>query len=70
LSLIGEESLDAFPTSHNSDISVIIICNKTGGTIKGDIKKLCGYEWTVLRPDLDLIKLGLKVSWVGGGGAA
>ena len=23
----------------NSDISVLIVCNKTGGTIKGDIKK-------------------------------
>ena len=23
----------------NSDISVIIVCNKTGGTIKGDIQK-------------------------------
>ena len=23
----------------NSDISVLIACNKTGGTIKGDIKK-------------------------------
>jgi len=23
----------------NSDISVLIDCNKTGGTIKGDIKK-------------------------------
>jgi len=22
----------------NSDISVLIVCNKTGGTIKGDIK--------------------------------
>ena len=24
----------------NSDISVLIACNKTGGTIKGNIKKL------------------------------
>jgi len=24
----------------NSDISVLIVCNKTGGTIKGDIKKM------------------------------
>jgi len=24
----------------NSDISVLIVCNKTCGTIKGDIKKL------------------------------
>ena len=24
----------------NSDISVLIVCNKTGGTIKGDKKKL------------------------------
>ena len=23
----------------NSDISVLIVCNKTGGTIKGDMKK-------------------------------
>ena len=23
----------------NSDTSVLIVCNKTGGTIKGDIKK-------------------------------
>ena len=27
----------------NSDISVLIICNKTGGTIKGDIKKILMY---------------------------
>jgi hypothetical protein len=26
----------------NSDISVLIVCNKTGGTIKGDIKKMFG----------------------------
>jgi len=25
----------------NSDISVLIVCNKTGGTIRGDIKKYC-----------------------------
>jgi len=24
----------------NSDISVLIVCNKTGGTLKGDIKKI------------------------------
>jgi len=24
----------------NSDISVLIVCNKTGGTIKGDIKNI------------------------------
>ena len=24
----------------NSDISVLIACNKTGGTVKGDIKKI------------------------------
>jgi len=23
----------------NSDLNVLIVCNKTGGTIKGDIKK-------------------------------
>jgi len=26
-----------------SDISVLIVCNKTGGTIQGDIKKTVGY---------------------------
>ena len=40
MSLIGEESMDAFPTSHYSDLSVLIVCNKTGGTIKGDIIKI------------------------------
>ena len=29
-----------FLQSINSDISVLIVCNKTGVTIKGDIKKL------------------------------
>jgi len=24
----------------NSDLSVLIVCNKTGGKIKGDIKKI------------------------------
>ena len=24
----------------NSDLSVLIVCNKTGGTTKGDIKKI------------------------------
>ena len=24
----------------NSDMSVLIVCNKTGGTIKGDIKQI------------------------------
>ena len=28
----------------NSDISVLIVCNKTGGTIKGDIKKKYIYK--------------------------
>jgi len=28
-----------FPQAINSDISVLIVCNKIGGTIKGDIKK-------------------------------
>ena len=27
----------------NSDLSVLIVCNKTGGTIKGDIKKINGF---------------------------
>ena len=29
----------------NSDISVLIVCNKTGGTIKGDIKKIVASSW-------------------------
>ena len=29
----------------NSDISVIIVCNKTGGTIKGDKKNLVSSEY-------------------------
>ena len=35
----------------NSDLSVLIVCNKTGGTIKGDIKKknLKGKHWIVFR---------------------
>ena len=28
----------------NSDLSVLIVCNKTGGTIKGDIKKLICFQ--------------------------
>ena len=28
-----------FVQAINSDISVLTVCNKTGGTIKGDIKK-------------------------------
>ena len=28
----------------NSDISVLIVCNKTGGTIKGDIKKIIEFS--------------------------
>ena len=28
-----------FVQAINSDISVLIVCNKTGGAIKGDIKK-------------------------------
>ena len=28
-----------------SDLSVLIVCNKTGGTIKGDIKKMFGIYW-------------------------
>ena len=30
----------------NSDISVLIVCNKTGGTIKGDIKKRKKNMWS------------------------
>jgi len=41
LSLIGEESLDPSPASQLiSDISVLIVSNKTGGTIKGEKKFL------------------------------
>ena len=34
----------------NSDISVLIVCNKTGGTIKGDIKEklTCIMKMTLL----------------------
>ena len=33
----------------NSDISVLIVCNKTGGTIKGDIKKkICLVECSII----------------------
>jgi hypothetical protein len=43
----------------NSDLSVLIVCNKTGGTIKGDIKNIyishllqhshgLGDQWSVL----------------------
>jgi len=28
----------------NSDLSVLIVCNKTGGTIKGDIKNIDQYN--------------------------
>ena len=31
----------------NSDISVLIVCNKTGGTIKGDIKKYQVLEFSI-----------------------
>jgi len=34
----------------NSDLSVLIVCNKTGGTIKGDIKKIA-----VFLPSSDFI---------------
>ena len=30
---------ERFTAAINSDLSVFIVCNKTGGTIKGDIKK-------------------------------
>ena len=32
----------------NSDISVLIVCNKTGGTIKGDIKKMLNIKFFIL----------------------
>ena len=28
----------------NSDVSALTVCNKTGGTIKGDIKKYAGFS--------------------------
>ena len=37
----------------NSDISVLIVCNKTGGTIKGDIKK---HTYS-----LELLMMGIEV---------
>ena len=37
----------------NSDISVLIVCNKTGGTIKGDIKK--NYSLIPLLRELSLL---------------
>ena len=34
----------------NSDLSVLIVCNKTGGTIKGDIKKkIIGMSFTLTK---------------------
>ena len=35
-----------FPQATNSDISVLIVCNKTGGTIKGDMRKKIIYNYT------------------------
>ena len=31
----------------SSDLSVLIVCNKTGGTIKGDIKKIPNVKCTL-----------------------
>ena len=31
----------------NSDLSVLRVCNKTGGTIKGDIKKIHSFKVTL-----------------------
>jgi len=41
----------------NSDLSVLIVCNKTGGTIKGDIKKksLLSVECCFAMAIMDLI---------------
>ena len=41
-----------FLQSINSDISVLIVCNKTGGTIKGDIikKYIVNYKRNRLQP--------------------
>ena len=38
----------------NSDLSVLIVCNKTGGTIKGDIKK--NYTSSVQTPFNGVLK--------------
>jgi len=32
----------------NSVISVLIVCNKTGGTIKRRHKKIVAYLWTII----------------------
>ena len=46
----------------NSDISVLIVCNKTGGTIKGDIKKkISDLPWSYL------LGTGRREVGVGGG---
>ena len=34
----------------NSDLSVLIVCNKTGGTIKGDIKKKSCQSFLIYAP--------------------
>ena len=45
----------------NSDISVLIVCNKTGGTIKGDIeKKLSHSIYTIHLIKKPCIKLANK----------
>ena len=33
-----------FQQAINSDIRVLIVCNRTGGTIKGDIEKKSGSD--------------------------
>jgi hypothetical protein len=35
----------------NSDLNVLIVCNKTGGTIKGDIKKEHYHELLLITPN-------------------
>jgi len=39
----------------NSDISVLIVCNKTGGTIKGDKKKFPHTVTSYTRTTLHLL---------------
>ena len=40
---LGNDGLCYYIIIINSDISVLIVCNKTGGTIKGD-KEKCGHN--------------------------
>jgi hypothetical protein len=50
----------------NSDLSVLIVCNKTGGTIKGDIKKNLSDAFPAPRSDWGTISIPGKFStrWI------